>query len=186
MVNMRELWEPIVLSSAGVFVASATIWMALGYHKDDAVGVKNEEALRKALKEQDLAPNQYVIPYCPDQKERVKPEFQQKMKDGPLAMLTIRAAGIPDMKRTLGAWFFNLLILNSVIAYIAGRVGSHDIPFLAVFRAVATIALLAYAGALPVASIFWARPWRVTLKDMFDACIYAVIVGAVFGWLWPK
>ena len=186
MVNVRELWEPIVLSSAGVFVTSAVIWMVAGYHKNDAVGVPNEEALRKALKEQNLAPNQYVIPYGPEAKDRTSPEFQQKMKDGPLAIITMRAPGMPDMKKMLGTWFLNLLILNVFIAYIAGRAGSHDIPFVPVFRIVSSIAWLAYAGALSTTSIFWGRPWRVTLKDIFDGFIYACITGALYGWLWPK
>jgi len=186
MVNMRELWEPILLSSAGVFISSAVIWMALGYHKNDAVGVKNEEALRKALKEQDLAPNQYVIPYCPDQKERATPEFQQKLKDGPLALLTMRAPGVLDMKRMLGAWFFHLFIVTSIIAYVAGRTLPHGLSFLTIFRAVATIAWLAHAGALPTASIFWSRPWRVTWKDVADGLWYACLTGAIFAWLWPR
>ena len=186
MVNMRELWEPIVLSSGGVFVTSAVIWMVAGYHKNDAVGVKDEEALRSALRAQNLEPNQYVIPYCPDAKERVKPEFQQKMKDGPLALILVRAPGLPDMKRMLGAWFLHLLILNSFIAYVAGRAGSHGIPFTPVFREVATIAWIGFAGALPMSSIFWNRAWRVTWKDVFDGFLYACITGAMFGWLWPK
>ena len=186
MVNMRELWEPIVLSSAGVFVASAVIWMVAGYHKKDLVGVKDEEAMRKAIKAQDLAPNQYAIPYSADQKDRMTPEFQQKMKDGPLAIITIRKAGMPDMKRMLGAWMLHLLVLNAFIAYIAGRVGSHGIPFLPVFRTVGTIALIGFAGALPVQSIFWGKPVRATALDMFDALINALITGAIYGWLWPQ
>ena len=186
MVNVRELWEPIVLSSAGVFVTSAVIWMVAGYHKNDAAGVPNEEALRKALNEQNLAPNQYVIPYGPNAKDRLSPEFQQKMKDGPLAIITMRAPGLPDMKKMLGTWFFHLLIVNSFIAYVTGRAGGHGISFLPVFRVVATIAWLTYAGALPVNSIFWGRPWRVTFKDIFDGFIYACITGALFGWLWPQ
>lgn len=186
MVSMRELWEPILLSSGAVFVSSAVIWMALPYHKHDLTGVKNEDALRKALKDQELAPDQYAIPFAAEQRARTTPEFQQKMKDGPLAIITIRAPGLPNMGKMLGVWFVHLLVLSSFIAYVAGRTFGHGAEFVWIFRIVSTVALIGYAGALPIHSIFWGRPWRVTVKDMFDGLLYALITGAIFGWFWPR
>lgn len=186
MVNMRELWEPIVLSSVLAFGASSLIWMALGYHKTDMTGLPDEESARQLLRKQNLAPGQYVVPWHADMKEMQKPEFKQKMADGPLAMITIRPLGAASMGKALAQWFFYLFILNSIFAFITGRMMSHGVPYPTVFAAVGGIAWLGYGGAVPVMSIFWGRPWRVTLKDMFDTLVYASLAAGTFGWLWPR
>ena len=186
MVNMREIWAPIVISSALTFVASSVIWMFLGYHKSDMASVTDEEALRETLRKQNLAPGQYGLPWSTDQKQRATPEFKKKMIDGPLANITIRPAGSTGMGKVLGQWFLYLLILNSVIAYAAGRTLPHGLSYLTVFRAVGTISFLAYGGSTAVSSIFWGRPWKTTAKDLFDAFLYACLAAGSFGWLWPR
>jgi len=186
MVNMRELWEPIVLSSVLSFTASSVIWMVLGYHKTDMTGLPDEEAVRDVLRRQQLAPGQYTIPYHADPKQRMAPEFLKKMADGPLANITIRAPGVANMGRMLGQWFVYLLLLESIIAYVAGRSLPHGLSYLTVFRTVAVISWLAFGGAYPVFSIFWGRPWRVTWKEVFDALLYACLTAGAFGWLWPR
>ena len=186
MVSMREIWEPIVLSSVLAFGASSVIWMVLGYHDDDATGVRDEEPLREALRRQQLAPGQYVVPHVKDPKARRSPEFLQKLAEGPLAFITVKAAGVPNMARTMGGWFFYLLVLNSVIAYAAGRTLPHGLSVLTVFRAVGGISWLAYGGAHAVYGIFWWRPWRAVWKDIFDAFVYACLNAGAFAWLWPR
>jgi hypothetical protein len=34
-------------------------------------------------------------------------------------------------------------------------------------------------------SIWYARPWKTTLKYTFDGLIYAATTAATFSWLWP-
>ena len=57
--------------------------------------------------------------------------------------------------------------------------------YLSVFRLVGFAAFMGYALALPQASIWYRRNWRVTLVKMFDGLVYAGLTGGVFGWLWP-
>ena len=42
-----------------------------------------------------------------------------------------------------------------------------------------------FALALPQISIWYKKNWTTTLKSVFDGLIYALLIGGVFGWLWP-
>jgi hypothetical protein len=39
-------------------------------------------------------------------------------------------------------------------------------------------------GVVPDA-IWFGRPWSSSLKVLFDALVYGLFTGGVFGWLWP-
>ena len=45
---------------------------------------------------------------------------------------------------------------------------------------------MAYALALPQASIWYRRNWRTTVVAMLDGLVFALLTGGMFGWLWPK
>lgn len=51
---------------------------------------------------------------------------------------------------------------------------------------VGVVALLVHALALCQVSIWYQRPWGLTLEAPFDGAIYASTTGGVFGWLWPS
>jgi hypothetical protein len=184
MVNMVQLWMPILLSAVLVFLASSLIWMALPYHRTDATGVPDENALADVLRRQKLAPGIYVVPWAV-QKQRQTPEFQQKMKDGPVAMITSFAPGPMNMGKQLTTWFVYSVIISAIVAYVASHTVSPGQSYLAVFRVVGTVAWLAYGGAHAIYGIFWGRPWSVVGKDIFDALIYGCLTAGAFGWLWP-
>lgn len=48
------------------------------------------------------------------------------------------------------------------------------------------VAFAAYAGGPLQQAIWWGKPWPSAVKELADALIYAVVTGAVFGWLWPR
>jgi hypothetical protein len=185
MVNMYQLWIPIVLSAVLVFLASSVIWMVLPYHRKDVTGVTDENALADALRKQKLAPGQYFIPFTADPAARQSPEFKKKMTDGPQAMITIKPVSDGGMGGMLIRWFIYSLILSSVVAYVSGRTLQPGASYLAVFRVVGTVAWLGYGGAHAVYSIFWGRPWRSTLLDTWDALVYGLLTAGAFGWRWP-
>jgi hypothetical protein len=54
-----------------------------------------------------------------------------------------------------------------------------------VFRIVGFTAFVAYAMALPQASIWYRRNWRMTFTGRFDGLVFGLLTGGVFGWLWP-
>jgi hypothetical protein len=185
MVNLSQLLLPIVLSAVLVFIASALIWMMLPYHRKDVLGTPDEKSLVEALRKQNLAPGQYSIPFCADPAERKTPEFQKKMADGPVAMITIMAANPMNMGPMLAKWFILALVLSASVAYVTGRTMGAGSSYLSVFRVAGTVAFLAYGGAHAIYAIFWGRPWRAVWFDIFDALIYGSLTAGAFGWLWP-
>jgi hypothetical protein len=37
-----------------------------------------------------------------------------------------------------------------------------------------------------VESIWMARPWSATAKNLFDGLLYSLVTAGTFGWLWPR
>ena len=48
------------------------------------------------------------------------------------------------------------------------------------------VAFVGYGLALWEISIWYRRGWALTLKSNFDALLYGLLTGGVFGWLWPQ
>ncbi|HEX9009821.1 MAG TPA: hypothetical protein VF804_05600 [Holophagaceae bacterium] len=186
MVSLAHLWLPIILSAVIVFLASSVIHMVLKWHHTDYRQLPDEEALRAALHKAPAAPGQYVIPYCGDMKAMGTPEMQKKYADGPVAMLYLKAPGAPGMGAALGGWFAFNLVLSFFVAYVAGHTLAQGVHYLQVFRVVGTVGFLAYAAGSAPASIWMGKPWGVTLKEILDGMIYALLMAGTFGWLWPR
>ena len=139
------------------------------------------EDLRKA----NIPPGDYSFPRAKDMKDMKSPGFMEKMKQGPVGMMTVMKSGSPNMGKELTLWFIYSLIVGIFAAYIAGNAlppGSH---YLAVFRFAGATAFVGYSLALLQNSIWYKRNWRATLKSMFDGLFYALFTAGVFGWLWP-
>jgi len=186
MVHVPDLWLPILVASALVFVMSSIIWMVLPWHKKDVLGTPDETSLVDALRRNKLTPGQYIVPFCADPAQRNSEEFKKKMADGPVAMITVQRPRPMEMGPMLTKWFIFLLILNAAIAYVCGLGLAPGADYMKVFRFAGTAAFLAYGGAHAVYGIFWGRPWRIVWLDIMDAFIYACIVAGAFGWRWPR
>jgi hypothetical protein len=183
MVSLMDLWLPIVLSAVIVFVASSIIHMVLGYHKSDYKQLPGEDKIAAAMR--GTPPGYYTVPYCTDPKQMGSPEMVEKYKQGPVALLTVAPSGPPAMGKLLGSWFAFSLVISIFAAYMASRTLDPGAAYLAVFRIVGTTAFLGYVGAEPVASIWKAQPWSITIKTIFDGLLYSLFTAGVFGWLWP-
>jgi hypothetical protein len=186
MVTLTSLWLPILVSAVLVFIVSSILHMVLPYHKSDYKQLPDEEAVRAVLRKQNLAPAQYMFPYCADMKEMKNPEMERKWIEGPIGMLTIMRPGKISMGKPLALWFLNTVIISYIAAYLVARLLGPGTPYLEVFRAVGIAAFLGYAGASASSSIWLGRPWSVTAKDIFDGLIYASVTAGTFGWLWPR
>jgi hypothetical protein len=54
-----------------------------------------------------------------------------------------------------------------------------------VSRVTAVVAFCGYGLAQVPDSIWYRRRWSTTFKYLFDALLYGLFTGGVFGWLWP-
>ena len=185
MVPITSLIVPILLSAVAVFIISSIIHMVLGYHKNDFVGLSNEKQVMDDLRKYSIPPGDYHFPRANSMKEMSSPEFIEKMKQGPVGMITITKSGPPNMTKELTMWFIYSLIVGIFAAYVAGRALGPEAHYLAVFRFAGVTAFVGYGLALLQNSIWYKRNWAATLKSMFDGLIYALFTGGIFGWLWP-
>jgi len=186
MVSLTSLWLPILLSGVIVFVASFVIHMALGYHKHDLRPLPKEDEVMAALRAFNIPPGDYGMPKPSSMKDMSSPAFEEKMKRGPVAFMTIGQSGPMSMSGPMAQWFVYSVVISFFAAYVASRAVGPSADYLMVFRFVGTAAFLGYAMALPQMSIWYRRSWATTLRSMFDGLIYASLTAGTFGWLWPR
>ena len=186
MTGLSALWLPILLSSVIVFVVSSVIHMALPWHKNDYRKVPNEDKLRDALRPLAVPPGDYMVPRPSNMQEMRSPEFLEKMKKGPVMMLTVIPNGPPSMGKPLVLWFLYCAVVGLFAAYVAGRALPVGAPYLRVFQLVGATAFIAYSAALWPTSIWYHRAWGTTIKSTIDGLIYALLTAGTFGWLWPR
>jgi len=89
------------------------------------------------------------------------------------------------MGASLAQWFVYCIIVGIFAAYITGHALYAGAPYLPVFRYAACTAFIGYGLALVQNSIWYKRAWRITFLQLFDALIYGLVTGGVFGWLYP-
>jgi hypothetical protein len=186
MTGLGALWLPILLSAVIVFLASSIIHMASPWHKSDYPGVPNEDSVRDALRPLAIPPGDYMVPRPSSREDMRSPEFAEKMKKGPVMMLTVMPTGPMSMGRNLTFWFLYLAVVSLFAAYVAGRALPVGAQYLRVFRFAGVAAFLGYAVALWQMSIWYRRAWSTTIKATVDGLIYALLTAGTFGWLWPR
>lgn len=185
MTGLTALWLPILLSAVFVFLVSSVIHMASPWHKNDYPKLPNEDQLRDALRPLALPPGDYMVPRPQDMADMKSPAFAEKLKQGPVVMLTVMQNGPTSMGRNLSLWFAYSLAVSVFAAYITGRALSPGSPYLSVFRFAGCTAFIGYSLALWQMSIWYQRAWSITVKSTIDGLIYALLTAGTFGWLWP-
>jgi len=186
MVTVLSLWIPIVVSAVIVFVASSIMHMVLPYHRSDLKKVPKEDEVMDALRRFNLPPGDYMVPHAGSPEGMKKPEFIEKMKRGPVVLMTVAPGGPPCMGRSLALWFLYSVVVSFFAAYVAGRALGPGAAYLAVFRFAGCAAFMGYSLALLQNSIWYRRHWGTTLKSMFDGLVYGLLTAGTFGWLWPR
>lgn len=186
MVSVLDLWLPILLSAIAVFLVSFVLHMGLKYHRSDVKQLPDEDGVLGAIRRANTPPGDYVLPYA-TMETMNQPEYVAKRSAGPVALVTVMPGGPPTMKRELTGWFIYSLAVSVFTAYVTGRalMGDAAVEYLDVFRFAATTAFLGYGMAQFQESIWWGRSWNTTLKNLFDALVYALVTAGVFGTFYP-
>lgn len=89
MVPLADLWLPIVVSAAVVFVASSVMHMCLKYHAGDVRPLPAQDDVQSALRPFNIPPGDYMLPCAKDMKEYGSPEFTERFRKGPVALITV-------------------------------------------------------------------------------------------------
>jgi hypothetical protein len=186
MVPLMSLGIPILVSAVIVFLASFVLHMLLPYHRSDLRRLPKEDEVLEALRRLGVPPGDYAAPHAGSPADMKKPEFVEKMKKGPVVLMTVAAGCSPSMGKSLFQWFIYAAVVSLFSGYIASRAVGPGAAYLSVFRFVGCAAFMAYSLALAQASIWYWRNWSATLKSMFDGLVYGLLTAGTFGWLWPR
>tara|TARA_R110002126_G_scaffold121369_5_gene262879 strand:- start:9048 stop:9620 length:573 start_codon:yes stop_codon:yes gene_type:complete len=184
LVQLIDLWMPIVLSTVAVFFISFLMWMVFPHHRKDWARTTDEDGLIKTLGDQKLKPGQYNFPHCGDPSAMKDPVWMEKYSKGPKGFLVLMPDGPPNIPQSMiKSTIYNLLVTICVayVATIGLTVGDPD-----VFRMTATVAFLSFGAALGWGPIWFGRSIRSTMMELFDALVYGLVTGAIFMWLWPS
>jgi hypothetical protein len=186
MVSLFVLWLPILLSAVIVFIVSSIIHMLSPWHKGDYPKMQNEDKLMDALRPLNIPPGDYMVPRPSGREEMRAPEFIEKLKKGPVMMLTVFPTGQTSMVMNLVLWFLYSVVIGFFAAYVAGRTLPVGANSLQVFRLTGVTAFMGYSAALWQMSIWYRRAWSITIKATVDGLIYAILTAYIFVWLWPQ
>jgi len=181
---LSSLWLPILVSAVLVFVVSAASHMLVPYRQREWSAAPDQEALQRAFR--GARPGLYVFPSPVEARERGKPEAMKRWAEGPSAWLALLPPGPLSMGRNLALSFLVNLGVSFMAAYLTAHALGPAPHYLAVFRIVGTVGVLAYlVGPVYEAIWFW-RPWQSVLMGAVDALAYGLVMAGTFGWLWPR
>ena len=183
MVSLSALWLAILLSAVFVFIASSILHMLLPFHRSDYRQLPDEEKVRAVLR--GLPRGLYILPFT-NHKEMKSPAMVEKYKQGPVGLLSVAPNGPPMMGKFLGLWFLYCLLISFFTAYLTGHTVAAGMNYRVVFRVAGTAAFMAFGLGPIVNSIWKGQPWSVTVKEVIDGLIYALLTAGTFGWLWPR
>src|SRR5438552_6439250 len=142
MIPLTALWLPILLSAVIVFFASFIMHMVLAYHKSDYRKLPDEDRVTDAMRSAGVKPGPaYFFPYCSFKEMKSAPVIE-KMKRGPVGLLTVLPNGPPAMGKNMVQWFLYCGVISIFAAYLSSRTLAPGTAFLQVFHVVGIAALL--------------------------------------------
>jgi hypothetical protein len=186
MISVAAFWLPILLSAVLVFVASSVIHMASPWHKSDYPKIPSEDQVMDALRPLAIPPGDYMVPRPATREDMRSPEFKERVRKGPVMMLTVWPSGPMSMGRNLALWFLYTVAVGVFAAYVAGHALLPAASSRQIIRFTGLTAFIGYSVALWQMSIWYRRAWITTIKATVDGLIYALLTAGAFVWLWPR
>jgi len=179
-------WLPTLVSAIGVFIVSSLVHTALrAWHRNDQSPLPGEPAVADALRGTPVG--DYRMPFAAHPGEMKSDAFQQKLKAGPVAIVTVVPGDImASFQKSLIQWF----IYSLLIGWLAGHMALVMLPMGAdghdIFHAVGITSFMAYGFGHPQSAMWGGKPWMPVIKSMVDGLVYASVTAGVFVWLWPS
>ncbi len=175
---LSHLWMPIVVSAVLVWFASFLMHMVLPHHKGEFKGLPDEPKALAAL--EGVQPGQYMFPWG-SMADMKNPEFIAKQEKGPCGHMTIWAGRVNMGKNMMLSLLF-YLVVSVFVAYLSSHAIPAPEPFMKILQIAGCAAFMAYGlGMIPHMIWFQVKGFW---SYLFDNLVYALITGAVFGWMW--
>jgi len=185
MVELSQLWLPIVASGIVVFFLSFLMWMVAPHHRTDWSAAPDEDKLMDTLREMGAKGGQYAFPHCTGAEQMKDPVWKEKYTKGPKGFLTLKPEGPENMGKMLATSGGLNLVGALFTAYVASLALAPGEDGMAVFRLTATVAFMGCSLGLLWGPVWFGRSWSSALKEVFDGLVYGVATGLVFMLLWP-
>ncbi len=183
--SLLPLWLPVLLSAAAVWVVSTVFGMPFLHHKNDFIGLPDEEAFLEDLHRRGIKPGNYLFPDFRSREAMNSEQVQKRLNQGPVGHLIVWKTPL-TMGDKLAATFIVHLVVSALIAYLARIAIPGPAAFARVFQFVTAAGILAYCFSFLSGAIWWGSYKRTIVANVFDGIIYGVIIGAIFAWLWPR
>jgi hypothetical protein len=185
MVPLSSLWLPILLSAVFVFIASNLLHMVIPLHKADYRSVPSEDQVQAALRTFNLPLGDYMLPRPGSPGAMKDPAFLDKMKKGPVVVMTVMS-GEFNMGALMVQWFLFCLVVSLFSAYLASRALGPGAAYLQVSQIASCAGFMSFGLGVVPQSIWYRKSWGTTSRFLLDALIYGFVIGGTLGWLWPK
>jgi len=185
MEFLADLWLPILVSAAFVFIMSSLFHLVAPIHKGDYRHLADEAKVMAALRDDGVKPGQYMFPMCNCMKDMSSPEMIAKQNQGPVGFMTIIPNGPVGMGKSLVMWFIFCLIVGVFAAYVTALALGPGAEYLRVFRISGAVAVLGYAFTHFTDSVWKGLPWSISLKFIGEGIVYGLLTAGSFAWLWP-
>jgi hypothetical protein len=183
VITLSMLWLPILVSAVIVFIASNILWMGLPFwHRGDYKKVPDEQKAIDALA--GALSGQYMLPHV--NWGKLPPDERKRLENGPGALIVLRNPMHFSLGPALILYFLYNVVIAVFVGYLTARAAGVGAPYPLVFRIAGTAGILGYAFITVTDSIWYGKPWSITVKHIIDGVIYGLLMAGTFGWLWPR
>jgi hypothetical protein len=184
MALLIPLWLPILLSAAAVWIISLIVWMALPHHKQDFIGLPDEDGFMDYIRKSGIKPGNYGFPDCRGRAAMKSEKVRKAWEEGPVGHLSVWRTPL-TMGDKMVATFIVYLVVSTLIAYLTRVALPGAAPFARVFQVATTAGILAYCFSSIPNAIWWGSYKRTIVANVIDGIMYGAITGAIFAWRWP-
>ena len=185
-MEIFALLLPILLSAVAVFIASSVIHMMTPLHNKDYLRLPNEDRVMDTMRPLGIPPGDYIVPRPDSTKDLNSPAYLEKLKKGPVMVMSVWPNGPASMGRNLILWFVYCVVAGVFTAYVSMWSLPFGATYKLVFRIAGTTAFLAYSAALWQMTVWYRRPWGTSIRLTIDGIIYATLTAGIFSWFWPR
>ena len=181
---LTSLWLPILLAAAAVWIVFIIPSMALPHHKQDWIGLSDEDGFMDDLRRRGIKPGNYLFPDFRTTAALKSPKVEKALKEGPVGHLSVWQTPV-TMGDKMAASFIVHLVVAILIAYLTRIALPGPAPFAKVFQIAATAGILAYSFSFNPNALWFGAYKRTIAATIFDGIVFGVVTGAIFGWRWP-
>lgn len=177
------LWLPILLSAAAVWLISLVFGMALPHHKQDWIGLSDEDGFMDFIRRNGIKPGNYLFPDFRTREALKSAKVEKALNEGPVGHLSVWRTPVTMGDKMVGAFIVHLVVAT-LIAYLTRIALPGAAPFAKVFQIAGTAGILAYSFSFIPNALWFGAYKRTIVASIIDGIICGLVIGVIFAWRW--